>query len=57
MKSILNLPLNIVKTIAAIAALPIGLLVLIVGFIVYADYKALFGKKKAAQLKHRRIAP
>ena len=48
MKSILNLPLNIVKTIIALAALPIGLLVLIVGFIVYADYKALFGKKKSS---------
>ena len=48
MKSILNLPLNIVKTIAAIAALPIGVLVIIAGLIVYTDYKSLFGKKKSS---------
>ena len=48
MKSILNLPLNIVKTIVAIAALPIGALVFISGIIAYTDYKALFGKKKSS---------
>jgi len=48
MKSILNLPLNIVKVIIALAALPIGLLVVIVGFIVYTDPKTLFGKKKSS---------
>jgi hypothetical protein len=48
MKSILNLPLNIVKVIIALAALPIGLLVTLTGIIVYTDYKSLFGKKKSS---------
>jgi hypothetical protein len=48
MKSIVNLPLNIVKVILSIAALPIGVLVIIAGLIAYTDYKALFGKKKSS---------
>jgi hypothetical protein len=48
MKSILNLPLNIVKTIIALAALPIGVLVLLVGLIVYSDPKTFFHKKKSS---------
>jgi hypothetical protein len=48
MKSILNLPLNIVKVIIALAALLIGILVCIAGLIAYTDYKSLFGKKKSS---------
>jgi hypothetical protein len=48
MKSIVNLPLNIVKTIISLAALPIGVLVIIAGLIVYTDYKSLFVKKKSS---------
>ena len=46
MKNILNLPLNVVKTIIALAALSSGVLVVIVGLIVYTNLKTLFHKKK-----------
>jgi hypothetical protein len=46
MKTLLKLPVSIVKVILAIAALPIGVIVMLCVIIFYNDYKALFTKKK-----------
>lgn len=46
MKTLLRLPVSIVKVILALAALPIGGIVMLSVIIFYNDYKALFKKKK-----------
>ncbi len=46
MKTLIRLPISIVKVILSIAALPIGVIVMLSVIIFYNDYKALFKKKK-----------
>ena len=46
MKTLIRLPISIVKVILSIAALPIGGIVMLSVMIFYQDYKALFTKKK-----------
>ena len=46
MKTLLRLPLSVVKVITAIAMLSVGIIILLSVIIVYTDYKALFAKKK-----------
>jgi hypothetical protein len=46
MKTLLRLPISIIKVILAIAALLIGFVVMLCVIIFYQDYKALFKKKE-----------
>ena len=46
MKTLLKLPISIVKVILSIIALPIGGIIMLSVIIFYQDYKALFAKKK-----------
>ena len=46
MKTLIRLPISIVKVILSLAALPIGCVVMLSVIIFYNDYKALFKKKK-----------
>jgi hypothetical protein len=46
MKTLLRLPLSIVKVIIALAMLSIGVIVMLCVIIAYTDPKALFAKKK-----------
>jgi hypothetical protein len=46
MKTLIRLPISIVKVILAIAALSIGIIIMIYIIVAYTDYKALFTKKK-----------
>jgi len=47
MKTLLKLPLSIVRVIIAIVALLIGALVVLAGIVAFTDYKNLFAKSKS----------
>jgi hypothetical protein len=46
MKTLLRLPISIVKVILSMVALPIGIIFMLCVIIFYQDYKTLFAKKK-----------